>query len=74
LNSLGDEVCYRTPDGAVRYRRRVRSEEDEATALALSIKKMQRVVEVFIEACKVDLLMAWVAAKLYQQNSNAIPG
>jgi hypothetical protein len=63
LNSLGDEVCYRPAFGGdVLYHRKYQTEEEEATTLALVMMRMQKVCEVYLAACKVDLFMAWDAA------------
>ena len=65
ITSLGgDSVCYRTGTGAVLFRRARPTEEQEAASLALVLKRMQNVCEVFLEACEVDLLMARAAALL----------
>jgi len=62
LNSLGDDVCYRTGTGAVLFHRVRPTEEQEAENLTVVLKRMQNVCEVFLTACEVDLLMAWDAA------------
>ena len=58
LNTLGDDACYRDGKGAVLFHRPRPTEEQEASRLAIVLKKMQHVVEVFLMACEVDLLMA----------------
>ena len=64
LNSLGDNVCYRNGIGNVLFRRAHLTMEQEATSLAVILKRMQIVCEVFLGACEADLLMAWAAALL----------
>jgi len=73
LNSLGDSVCYRTGSGAGLFRRAHPTEEQEATSLALILKRMQIVCEVFLEACEADLLMARAAALLLPATSRPWP-
>ena len=58
--SLGEEFSYREPDGTVLYNRQKKSPAEEALSIARVMKKMQHVVRVFMEACKVDLVMARV--------------
>ena len=73
LNSLGDSVCYRTGTGAVLFRRAHPTEEQEATRLAVTLKSMQIVCEVFLEACEADLLMAQGAALLLHTTNSPWP-
>jgi len=73
LNSLGDNVCYRTGTGAVLYRRARPTEEQEATSLALISKRMKMVLEVFLEACEAEHLMARGAALLLHTTSSPWP-
>jgi hypothetical protein len=68
LNSLGDDVCYRTGIGAVLFHRVRPTEEQEAASLTVILKKMQNVCAVFLTACEADLLMAWGAALLLFPN------
>ena len=58
LNTLGDDACYRGGSGDVLFHRARPTEEQEASRLAVVLKKMQHVVEVFLTACEVDLVMA----------------
>jgi len=74
LNSLGDDVCYRAADGDVRYHRKFQSEDEEVTVLALIMKRMQHVCEVFLAACEVDLLMARAAALAKSAKQHCCPG
>jgi hypothetical protein len=69
LNSLGDNVCYRSGTGAVLFRRASPTEEQAATSLALIMKRMQIVCEVFLEACDAEHLMARGAALLLHTTS-----
>jgi hypothetical protein len=70
LNSLGDNVCYRSGTGAVLFRRASPTEEQAATSLALITKRMQIVCEVFLEACEAEHLMARGAALLLHATSS----
>ena len=58
LNSLGDDVCLRGGSETVLFHRARPTEEQEASRLAVVLKKMQHVIEVFLTACEVDLVMA----------------
>ena len=58
LASHGEDFVYLNEHGATLFGWRQQSPEDEATVIAKSLKKMQHVIEVFKEKCKVDLEMA----------------
>jgi hypothetical protein len=73
LNSLGEDVCYRGGSGAVLFHRTRPTEEQEASKLAVVLKKMQHVVEVFLKACEVDLLMARGGPLLLLSRALALP-
>ena len=63
LASHGEDFSYRSEDGEPLFSWQQQSPEEEATVITNALKKMQHVIEVFEEACKVDLEMALRAAQ-----------
>jgi hypothetical protein len=65
LASHGEDLCYRTNDFEPLFCWQQLNAEEEATNIANAMKKLQHVIEVFTEACKVDLQLALRAAHIY---------
>ena len=72
LASHGEDFGYRSEDCEPLFCWQQQSQEEEATVIANAMKKMQHVIEVFKEACKVDLEMALGAAQLISRNAHTI--
>ena len=58
LASHGEDFAYCSEDGEPLFCWQQQSPEQEATVIANAMKKIQHVIEVFEEACKVDLELA----------------
>ena len=69
LASHGEDFAYRSEDGEPLFCWQQQSPEEEATVIANAMKKIQHVIEVFEEACKVDLEMALGAAHHIYRNA-----
>ena len=72
LASYGEDFGYRSEDGETLFCWQLQSPEEEATVIADAMKKMQHAIEVFEEACKVDLEMVLGAAQPINRNAHAI--
>jgi len=69
LASHGEDFAYCSEDGEPLFCWQQQSPEEEATVIANAMKKIQHVIEVFEEACKVDLEMALGAAQHIYRNA-----
>ena len=72
LASHGEDFVYRSEDAEPLYCWQQQSPEEEATVIANAMKKMQHVIEVFEESCRVDLEMALGVAQHINRNAHAI--
>jgi hypothetical protein len=72
LASHGEDFGYRSEDGEPLFCWQQQSPEEEATVITNAMKKMQQVIKVFEESCRVDLEMALGAAQPINRNAHAI--